>query len=64
MPLPRDSTISISPVSEDESSGSKVIKSYGLYHLMAMDRIHSLLEASIMPAIAIKRRVSDGYDFT
>jgi hypothetical protein len=53
--------------SESESSGLKVMKNFGLYplyHLMAMDRIHSLLEASIMPAIAIERRVSDGNDFT
>ena len=50
--------------SESESSDLKVMKNFVLYHLMAMDRIQSLLEASIMPAIAIKRRVSDGYDFT
>jgi hypothetical protein len=50
--------------SESESSGLKVMKNFGFYHLMAMGRIHSLLEASIMRAIAIGRRVLDGYDFT
>ena len=48
--------------SECESIGTKNMKNFGLYHLMAKDRIHSLLEASIMRAIAIERQVSD--DFT
>ena len=37
--------------SGSESSGRKVVKKYGSYHLMAMGRIHSSLAASIMRAI-------------
>ena len=48
---------------ESESIGVKS-KNFVCYHLMAMDRIHSLSEASIMRAIAIERRLSDGSDFT
>ena len=49
---------------ESESIGLKNMKNFVRYHLTAMDRIHSLSEASIMRAIAIERRLSDGSDFT
>ena len=58
--FPRDSTISTHLETEIESSGLTVLKNFGLYHLMAIDRTHSLSEASIMWATAIERQVSDG----